>query len=77
MADRRVDPGTADRGAQPYYHPASGCLLWGLTTGIAVIFFAFGPGLYFLYADRIRGKQPHLPPQEPAEGPAPEIPPQG
>jgi hypothetical protein len=42
-----------------------------------VIFFAFGPGLYFLYADRIRGKQPHLPPQEPAEGPAPEIPPQG
>ncbi|MHC5118577.1 MAG: hypothetical protein ACYSOH_00970, partial [Planctomycetota bacterium] len=56
---------------------AHGLTAAGLTTGIAVIFFAFGPGLYFLYADRIRGKQPHLPPQEPAEGPAPEIPPQG
>ncbi|MDH4203238.1 MAG: hypothetical protein OEV87_10135 [Phycisphaerae bacterium] len=55
---------------------AHGLTAAGLTTGIAVIFFAFGPGLYFLYADRIRGKQPHLPPQEPAEGPAPEIPPQ-
>ncbi|OQY06012.1 MAG: hypothetical protein B6I25_04825 [Planctomycetales bacterium 4572_13] len=51
---------------------AHGLTAVGLTTGLAVIFFAFGPGLYFLYADRIRSKQPHLPSQEPAEGPTPE-----
>jgi drug/metabolite transporter (DMT)-like permease len=48
---------------------AHGLTAAGLTTGIAVIFFAFGPGLYFLYADRIRSKQPHLPSQEPSEEP--------
>lgn len=45
---------------------AHGLTAAGLTTGLAVIFFAFGPGLYFLYADRIRGKQPNLP-QQPEE----------
>jgi hypothetical protein len=39
---------------------AHGLTAMGLTTGIAVIFFAFGPGLYFLYVDRIRSKQPNL-----------------
>jgi hypothetical protein len=42
---------------------AHGLTAAGLTTGLAVIFFAFGPGLYFLYADRIRSKQPNLPEQ--------------
>lgn len=56
---------------------AHGLTAAGLTTGLAVIFFAFGPGLYFLYADRIRGKQPHLLGQESAEEPTAEIPPQG
>lgn len=51
---------------------AHGLTAAGLTTGIAVIFFAFGPGLYFLYADRIRGKQPTLPEQKPAEEPTAE-----
>jgi hypothetical protein len=54
---------------------AHGLTAAGLTTGLAVIFFAFGPGLYFLYADRIRSKQPDLPEQT-AE-PTPELPPQG
>ncbi|MHC5165463.1 MAG: hypothetical protein ACYSOI_09010, partial [Planctomycetota bacterium] len=40
---------------------AHGLTAAGLTTGIAVIFFAFGPGLYFLYADRIRSKRANLP----------------
>jgi hypothetical protein len=39
---------------------AHGLTAAGLTTGLAVIFFAFGPGLYFLYADRIRSKQADL-----------------
>jgi hypothetical protein len=38
---------------------AHGMTAAGLTTGLAVIFFAFGPGLYFLYADRIRSKRPN------------------
>ncbi|MHC5174245.1 MAG: hypothetical protein ACYSPJ_11040 [Planctomycetota bacterium] len=42
---------------------AHGLTAAGLTTGLAVIFFAFGPGLYFLYMDRIRSKQPNLPEQ--------------
>ncbi|MEN8126404.1 MAG: hypothetical protein ABFR90_01220 [Planctomycetota bacterium] len=53
---------------------AHGLTAAGLTTGLAVIFFAFGPGLYFLYADRIRSKQPGLT-EQPAE-PAPEAPPE-
>jgi hypothetical protein len=55
---------------------AHGLTAVGLTTGLAVMFFAFGPGLYFLYSDRIRGKQPHLSPQEPAEEPSLQTPPQ-
>ena len=54
---------------------AHGLTAAGLTTGLAVIFFAFGPGLYFLYADRIRSKQPNLPEQ--TDPPTPEMPPQG
>lgn len=53
---------------------AHGLTAAGLTTGLAVMFFAFGPGLYFLYADRIRGKRADLPEQ--AEEPMPETPPQ-
>jgi hypothetical protein len=49
---------------------AHGLTTAGLTTGIAVIFFAFGPGLYFLYADRIRSKRADLPEQ--AGEPTPE-----
>jgi hypothetical protein len=51
---------------------AHGLTAAGLTTGLAVIFFAFGPGLYFLYADRIRSKQPDLPKQ--TDEPTPEMP---
>ncbi|MFC1763821.1 hypothetical protein ACFL6U_17320 [Planctomycetota bacterium] len=40
---------------------AHGFTAAGLTTGLAVMFFAFGPGLYFLYADRIRSTRPNLP----------------
>ncbi|MHC4232669.1 MAG: hypothetical protein ACYSO7_10710 [Planctomycetota bacterium] len=54
---------------------AHGLTAAGLTTGLAVIFFAFGPGLYFLYADRIRGKQPDLPEQ--TDPLTPDMPPQG
>lgn len=39
---------------------AHGLTAAGLTAGIAVIFFAFGPGLYFLYADRIRSRTPNI-----------------
>jgi hypothetical protein len=53
---------------------AQGLTAAGLTTGLAVIFFAFGPGLYFLYADRIRSKQPDLPEQ--TDEPTPEMPPE-
>ena len=42
---------------------AHGLTAAGLTTGIAVMFFAFGPGLYFLYSDRIRNMTPKLPEQ--------------
>jgi len=54
---------------------AHGLTAAGLTTGLAVIFFAFGPGLYFLYADRIRSKRANL--LQKAEGSTPEMPPEG
>ena len=53
---------------------AHGLTAAGLTTGLAVIFFAFGPGLYFLYADRIRSKRANLPGRP--EDPISETPPQ-
>jgi hypothetical protein len=40
---------------------AHGLTAAGITAGLAVMFFAFGPGLYFLYADRIRRRKPNLP----------------
>jgi len=33
----------------------------GIAAGIAVMFFAFGPGVYFLYVERIRSRKPDLP----------------
>lgn len=45
----------------------------GIAAGLAVMFFAFGPGLYYLYMDRINAKKPNTaepiaeqPPQTPA-----------
>ncbi|MCI0499924.1 MAG: hypothetical protein L0Y36_09645 [Planctomycetales bacterium] len=40
---------------------AHGVTAAGISAGLAVMFFAFGPGLYFLYADRIRRRKPNLP----------------
>ncbi|HOM76997.1 MAG TPA: hypothetical protein P5175_10695 [Anaerohalosphaeraceae bacterium] len=52
---------------------AHGLTAAGITAGLAVLFFAFGPGLYFLYADRIRSRRPNLSPSPPQ----PESQPQG
>lgn len=37
----------------------------GLATGLAVMFFAFGPGIYYLYVERIKSKKPNIKPVEP------------
>lgn len=52
---------------------AHGLTAAGITAGLAVLFFAFDPGLYFLYADRIRSRRPNLSPSPPQ----PESQPQG
>jgi len=31
---------------------------WGMTTGIAIMLLCFGPGVYFLFAERVRRLQP-------------------
>ena len=36
----------------------------GLATGLAVLFFAFGPGIYYLYYDRIRSKKVTIEPDD-------------
>ena len=38
----------------------------GIAAGLAVMFFAFGPGLYYLYRERIKSKkaQPSKPSEE-------------
>ena len=35
---------------------AHGLTAFGIATGLAVMLISFGPGIYFLYADRIHGK---------------------
>jgi len=37
---------------------AHGLTAFGIATGLAVLLISFGPGIYFLYADRIRSKSP-------------------
>ena len=37
---------------------ASGLSFWGLAMGIAVMLFSFGPGVLFLYAERVRRLTP-------------------
>ena len=32
----------------------------GIAAGLAVMFFSFGPGIYFLYVERIRKRKPGL-----------------
>ncbi|HPO70725.1 MAG TPA: hypothetical protein PKV53_10495 [Anaerohalosphaeraceae bacterium] len=52
---------------------AHGLTAAGITAGLAVIFFAFGPGLYFLYADRIRSRRPNLSPSIPQPPAQPQV----
>ena len=35
---------------------------WGIATGLAVMLLAFGPGAFFLFVERVRRRQPRLPP---------------
>jgi hypothetical protein len=37
---------------------ADGVTAAGIATGLAVMLISFGPGIYFLYAERIKGKKP-------------------
>jgi hypothetical protein len=41
----------------------------GLATGLAVMFFAFGPGIYYLYAERIKSKKPSTQPKDSQDEP--------
>lgn len=46
---------------------------WGIATGLAVMLLAFGPGVFFLFVERIQRRQPRMgPPTAPGEVP-PEI----
>lgn len=35
---------------------------WGMVTGLAIMLLAFGPGVFFLFIERVRRRQPRLPP---------------
>src|SRR5207244_5274886 len=35
---------------------------WGITTGLAVMLLCFGPGVFFLFAERIQRSRPKPPP---------------
>ncbi len=43
---------------------AHGFTAIGITTGLAVMLLAFGPGIYYLYAERIRGKKATAAPEK-------------
>ena len=45
----------------------------GIAAGLAVMFFAFGPGLYYLYMERINRKKPDVPTS--GQQPDPKVPP--
>jgi len=34
---------------------------WGIVTGLSVMLLSFGPGVFFLFAARMRGRQPRTP----------------
>jgi len=39
---------------------AQGITAAGIATGLAVMLMSFGPGIYFLYAERIQSKKPRV-----------------
>ena len=45
---------------------AHGVTALGIATGLAVMLISFGPGIYFLYAERIEGKKPKIEKSKPS-----------
>ncbi|MSU64234.1 MAG: hypothetical protein EXS31_17895 [Pedosphaera sp.] len=44
---------------------APAATFWGITLGVSVMLLSFGPGVYFLFADRMRRLKPREPDQAP------------